>query len=187
MSHTETVGYDWLIDGKRSDVARDRLIACAAELIARRGVAEFDINDLARHAHCSRATVYRHAGGRTAVIESVLMTASAHIVTAVRTATAGLDGRNRASVAISVALRELRQDRVIRQFLRSGHLITMAPTAIISDTVATLAAELIGIDPSDTTSTEFAVRSFMTLLLWPADPVEENRLIDSIVAGIDRH
>ncbi|WP_231609760.1 hypothetical protein [Rhodococcus sp. CX] len=63
----------------------------------------------------------------------------------------------------------------------------MAPTAITSDTVAALAAELIGIDPSDTTSTEFAVRSFMTLLLWPADPVEENRLIDSIVAGIDRH
>ncbi|MGW0027508.1 hypothetical protein [Rhodococcus sp. NPDC003383] len=65
--------------------------------------------------------------------------------------------------------------------------MAMAPTAITSGTVATLAADLIGIDPSDTTSTEFAVRSFMTLLLWPADPVEENRLIDSIVAGIDRH
>lgn len=186
MSHTATMGYGWLIEGKRSDVARDRLIACAAELIARRGVAKFDINDLARHAHCSRATVYRHAGGRTAIIESVLMAASADIVAAVRTATEGLDGRDRASVAISVALRELRQDRVIRQFLRSGDLMTMAPTAIASGTVATLAADLIGIDPSDTTSTEFAVRSFMTLLLWPAGPVEENSLIEAMIIGINR-
>ncbi|WP_343287360.1 TetR family transcriptional regulator [Gordonia sp. SID5947] len=176
---------DWLIDGNRPDVARARLIACATDLIARRGVTKFDINGLARHAHCSRATVYRHAGGRAAIIEGVLAATSAPIITAVRTATTGLGGSDRARVAISVALRELREDRVFRQFLRSSHLITLAPTAVASNTVAALAAELIGIDPSETTSTEFAIRSFLTLLLWPAEPTEEDRLIGSMIAGIN--
>ncbi|GAA3712958.1 TetR/AcrR family transcriptional regulator [Gordonia hankookensis] len=178
---------DWLIGGSRSDSARDRLYAVATDLIAQRGVDAFDINELAGRAHCSRATVYRHAGGKGEIVEAVLASTSTDIITEVRAAIIDLSGEHRAITAITVALEAIRADPVARQFLRSRHLIGAAGTVIASATVTDLASELIGIDRDDNAVAAFAVRTILTILIWPpSDAEQEADLIRGIVAGVFR-
>ncbi|OUC78557.1 TetR/AcrR family transcriptional regulator [Gordonia lacunae] len=177
---------DWLVGGERRDAARERLVAHAAALIARRGLDAFDLDELGRRAHCSRATIYRHAGGRAALIESVLATTSAPVLAAIRASIADLTGPERARTAIIETLRALRGDRVIRQFLRPDNLISATPTVLSSPAVHAVAADLVGVDPDDPADARFLIRSVLAMLLWPAEPDEEARSADSIVAGILR-
>ncbi|TYQ10977.1 UNVERIFIED_ORG: TetR family transcriptional regulator [Gordonia westfalica J30] len=177
---------DWLVGGDRGDAARRRLVSQAATLIASRGLDAFSIDELAARAHCSRATIYRHAGGRAQLIEAVLSTTAAPVLESIRAEAAGTAGEERARIAITAAVGALRTDRVIRQFLRPASLIATTPTVLASPTVLDVAAELIGIDPDDTVAARFAIRSVLTMLLWPATPEEEAALVDSIIAGIFR-
>ncbi|GAC51490.1 TetR/AcrR family transcriptional regulator [Gordonia amicalis] len=175
---------DRLVGGDRGDAARRKLVSQAAALIATRGLDAFSVDELALRAHCSRATIYRHAGGRTALIEAVLATTAAPVLEAIHAEAAGAVGEERARVAITEAVRALRADRVIRQFLRPANLIASTPTVLASPTVLAVAAELVGIDPDDAVAARFAIRSVLTMLLWPAAPEEEAELVDSIVAGV---
>lgn len=50
---------DWLA-AQRAGAACDRILDAAGELFARRGVESVGMNDIARAAGCSRATVYRY-------------------------------------------------------------------------------------------------------------------------------
>lgn len=177
---------DWLVGGDRGDVARRRLVSQAAALIASRGLDAFSIDELAARAHCSRATIYRHAGGRAQLIEAVLSTTAAPVLESIRAEAVGTAGEERARIAITAAVGALRADRVIRQFLRPGSLIATTPTVLASPTVLAVAADLIGIDPDDTVAARFAIRSVLTMLLWPAAPEEEAALVDSIISGIFR-
>ncbi|SDU53103.1 TetR/AcrR family transcriptional regulator [Gordonia westfalica] len=177
---------DWLVGSDRGDAARRRLVSEAAALIAARGLEAFSVDELAVRAHCSRATIYRHAGGRTALIEAVLATTAAPVLESIREEAAGTAGEERARIAIMAAVRALRADRVIRQFLRPPTLVASTPTVLASPTVLAVAAELIGLDPDDTAAARFAIRSVLTMLLWPAGPGEEAALVDAIVAGVFR-
>lgn len=177
---------DWLVGGERRDAARERLVAHAAAIIARRGLDAFDLDELGRRAHCSRATIYRHAGGRAALIESVLAATSAPVLDAIRASVADLTGPERARTAITETLRALRGDRVIRQFLRPDNLIDATPTVLSSPAVHAVAADLVGVDPDDPADARFLIRSVLAMLLWPAGPEEESRSAESIVAGIFR-
>ena len=57
---------DWL-GGQRTEAACDRILEAAAELFARRGVEAVAMNDIARTAGCSRATLYRYFPSREAL------------------------------------------------------------------------------------------------------------------------
>ncbi|WP_279105298.1 TetR/AcrR family transcriptional regulator [Gordonia paraffinivorans] len=177
---------DWLVGGDRRDAARRRLVSQAAALIASRGLDAFSVEELAARAHCSRATIYRHAGGRAQLIEAVLSATAAPVLDSIRAAVADTTGEERARIAIITAVGALRADRVIRQFLRPGSLVATTPTVLASPTVSAVAAELIGIDPDDVVAARFAIRSVLTMLLWPTAPEEESALVESIIAGIFR-
>ncbi|WP_317451434.1 hypothetical protein [Gordonia jinghuaiqii] len=75
---------------------------------------------------------------------------------------------------------------MIRQFLRSENIVTATPTVLTSPAVIAVAVELIGIDPDDTASARFAIRSVLAMLRWPAAPADEDELVDAIVAGVFR-
>ena len=75
---------DWLVGGDRRTAAADRIYAAATDLIARDGFEAFDIDALAARVHCSRATIYRHAGGKAEIRDAVLVRAAAQIVETVR-------------------------------------------------------------------------------------------------------
>ncbi len=183
---------DWLVGGNRAQRAHDRLVDLAADLIAARGIDAFDLGELARRAHCSRATLYRHGGGKHHLVEAVLTRTSAGIVDSIRSVVAGTAGRERAVLAITTALREVRGNRVTGPFLRSRHVVDQAGAITRSPTVLGIAAELVGLDPADTdpdgaTAAAFVVRSVLALLLWPPDHhADEERTVDLVASAVAR-
>ncbi|MEE4024889.1 helix-turn-helix domain-containing protein [Gordonia sp. PKS22-38] len=180
---------DWLVSDDRNDTARVRLYTLATEMIGRDGLDRFDLNDLARRAHCSRATVYRHVGGKKQLLEAVWAFSSAAVVAEVEAATAGVAGRERTSVAITVAVQAIRSDRVIRQFVESRQILAAADTVIHSPTIIAAASELMGLDPGgdpgNAVTVRFAIRAILSILTVPAhDPAEERELIDILVHAV---
>ncbi|CAM2769356.1 TetR/AcrR family transcriptional regulator [Skermania piniformis] len=176
---------DWLVGADRADRARERLYEIAAELIARDGLDGLDLDELARRAHCSRATLYRHTGGKRRVQEAVLIRASTAVVAGIRDTVAARRGRERARLTISLAVEGIRADPITRQFLRSRNALRQLGLALDTPFVPRLAAELIGLAPDDTVGPEFAIRSILALVLWPpARPELVESLVDAVVAGL---
>ncbi|MDT0440938.1 TetR/AcrR family transcriptional regulator, partial [Streptomyces doudnae] len=110
---------DWLIGGDRRVEAAERIYTAAAEMAARDGFDALDIDALAARVHCSRATVYRHAGGKAQIRDAVLARLAASIVAEVRRAVDGLTGAHRVLTAITVALQRIRADPMFGLLLGS--------------------------------------------------------------------
>lgn len=70
-------GNDWIVGGNRRTIAAERIYAAATDLITRYGLNALDIDKLAREVHCSRATIYRRAGGKAQIRDVVLTRAAA--------------------------------------------------------------------------------------------------------------
>jgi AcrR family transcriptional regulator len=62
---------DWLVGGDRRTIAAERIYAAATELIAREGLDALGIDTLAGRVQCSRATIYRYAGGKAEIRDAV--------------------------------------------------------------------------------------------------------------------
>ncbi|WP_102142908.1 TetR/AcrR family transcriptional regulator [Mycobacterium hubeiense] len=159
---------DWLAGGDRRDLAIERIYDAAAEVIAARGLDLLNIDDLAKRAGCSRATIYRHVGGKSAIRDAVLARSIARIGVDVRTAVAGLHGSERVVNAILTSVRAVRADPV------AASLIAAPPTAdnvnrTLTDSprLAAAAAELAGLGPDDPLAAEWIVRVVLSLLYWP--------------------
>ncbi len=82
---------DWLVGGDRREAASERIYAAATDLITRDGLDAFDIDRLAARVHCSRATIYRHVGGKAEIRDAVVFRAAARIIDAVRRAVERLE------------------------------------------------------------------------------------------------
>lgn len=182
MSHTATVSNDWLAGGDRHELAAERIYAAAAELIARRGLDRFDIDSLARAAHCSRATLYRHAGGKTQIRDEVLARSAKRINNAVLASVRALTGVDRVVEAIIVALREIRSDPVASQVFapgRPGNAAFLADSSML----ARFAAESAGVDPDNAAAAQWINRVSLSLLFWPcSDEATEMHMLRSFVA-----
>ena len=166
---------DWLLGAARDRHARDRLLAVASSLIVEKGIDGLDVSELARRAHCSRATVYRHVGGRAAIIEAVLTRSSARIVEEVAAHVEGLTGRRRVIAALTSALAAARRDRIASQFFSSG-VAAQSQALIESQTVSGIAAELIGLNQPPDEHVQLAVRVLLSFLWWPAGEGEQTQL-----------
>ncbi|MBB2992436.1 AcrR family transcriptional regulator [Mycolicibacterium iranicum] len=172
---------DWLVGDRRAEAA-ERIYAAAIDLIVRDGLDAFDIAALQAVVHCSRATIYRHAGGKNQIRDTVLMREAERIVATVRTAVAGLTGAERATTAVIVALERIRADpmgRVLLNSLRGGEL-----TGIVRSQIpAALAAELTGAT-DDPQAAQWTVRVVLALLFWPVeDPVVEREMLQRFLTS----
>ena len=156
----------------RRTAAAERIYAAAADLIARDGFDTLDIDVLAARVHCSRATIYRHAGGKAEIRDAALARAAARIVEAVRQAVDGLSGADRILTAITVALREIRSDplgQLMINSLRGGLGMTWLTESPI---VAAFAADLNGLTDDDTEAAHWIIRVVMSMLYWPVGDAE---------------
>jgi AcrR family transcriptional regulator len=175
---------DWLVGADRGAEAAERIYAAAAELLARDGINALDIDALAARVHCSRATVYRHAGGKAQIRDEVLARSAARIVETVREAVSGMSGRARVLTAVEVAVCELRTDRVARLLVDASG--TRAVTT--SGTVTGFAKDLAGLADDDPEAADWIVRVVLSLLFWPAtDPATERRMLQRFVAPAFGH
>lgn len=174
---------DWLVGGDRRTAAAERIYAAATELVARDGMDALDIDTLAARVHCSRATIYRCAGGKRQIRDAVMERSAARIVEAVRCAVDGMTGSKRIVTAIGVALKEIRSDplgQLMFSSVRGGQdhsWLTESPI------VARLATDLNGLTDDDTEAVQWIVRVVLSLLYWPvADPESEQNMIDRFVS-----
>jgi AcrR family transcriptional regulator len=163
------------VGGDRRAAAAERIYAVATDLIARDGMDAFDINTLASRVHCSRATIYRCAGGKREIRDAVAVRAASRIVESVRTAVDGLAGSERIVTAISVALEEIRSDPLGQSVFNSIRGAGLSTWITESEIVAQFATELNGLTDDDTAAVQWIVRVVLSLLYWPVDDAETER------------
>jgi AcrR family transcriptional regulator len=173
---------DWLVGGDRHAAAAERIYLAAADLIASDGFDNFDIDLLASRVHCSRATIYRHAGGKTQIRDAALALAAARTVDAVTQAVDGLSGAQRISTAITVALRQIRSDplgQLMINALRGAQDMSWLTESAV---VARFAADINGLTNDDTEAANWIIRVLMSMLYWPVgNPDDEQRVVERFV------
>lgn len=164
----------------RRDAGLERIYAAAAESAAARGLDRLSVDDIAASVGCSRATVYRHVGGKQALRDGVLARAISRIGSGITAAVSGYSGRERIVVAVLSAVRLVRADAVATGLVRAG-----ASVDLRSPRLARAAAELSGI--ADPLLAEWIVRVVLSLLCWPmADPKAEEMVVRRYVAAMVR-
>jgi AcrR family transcriptional regulator len=173
---------DWLVGGDRRKIAAERIYAVATEMITREGPDGFDIDTLAKRAHCSRATIYRYAGGKAEIRDAVITRAATRIVETVRQTVENLSGRERVVTAIVVALRLIRADPLYPLMMspvRTGEMAWLTGSPLLAE----FAAELTGITDGDAQAAHWVVRTVMSLMYWPVgDDDTERQLVERFVA-----
>jgi AcrR family transcriptional regulator len=173
---------DWLVGGDRRAIAAERIYDVATDLIAKRGFAAFDIDALAARAHCSRATIYRHVGGKRQIREQVLMRLAARIVETVRRTVEGMSGSDRVVTAITVALEQIRSDP-LGQLMISRSTVTEQWDLAASPVMEKLAAELTGIADDDPAAARWIVHVVLSLVYLPVgDAGADREMVQRFVA-----
>lgn len=166
--------------GERRTAATDRIYAAATDLVLRHGLEAFDMDASSARVHCSRATIYRYAGGKAQIRDAVLLRLASRIVDSVRRAVKDLSGAKRVVKAITVALEHIRSDPM-RQLmgLSAGRDLTELPS---SPVLGRLAADLTGIT-DDPPAAQWIVRVVMSLAVWPiGDSEVEHQIVQRFVA-----
>jgi AcrR family transcriptional regulator len=136
---------------------------------------------LAARVHCSRATIYRYAGGKAQIRDAVLLRLAARIVDSVRRAVKDLSGAQRVVMAITVALEHIRSDpmRQMMVGLSAGRDLSELPS---SPVLGRLAADLTGIT-DDPQAAQWIVRVVMSLAVWPiGDSEVEHQIVRRFIA-----
>jgi AcrR family transcriptional regulator len=175
---------DWLVGRDRGAEARARIHAAAAELISRRGYDAFTIEALADRVHCSTATIYRHAGGKTAIRDAVVALQSARIVEVVRDVVRDRSGPDRVLTATLVALQRIRSDP-LAPIMRSMQAPAGADWLMTSPMVAGFAAEVLGGQRPDPLLAQWLIRVVLSLWYWPVkDADTENEMLQRFLAPL---
>ncbi|MDO3635997.1 TetR/AcrR family transcriptional regulator [Mycolicibacterium arseniciresistens] len=172
---------DWVVGGDRRAAAADRIYAAATDLALRDGLDAFDIETLAGRVHCSRATVYRYAGGKSQIRDAVLMRLAAGVVDTVRCAVEGLSGHERVLTAITVALAEMRSEP-LRRLMAGSKTMSELGELQSSPALAHIAAELTGLT-DDPQAAVWVVHVVLSLVYLPlGDPAVEHDMLRRIVS-----
>lgn len=173
---------DWLVGGERREIATERIYDAATDLIMREGPDAFDIDALARRVHCSRATIYRYAGGKAEIRDAVVARAAARIVETVRQTVENLRGPERVVTAITVALKLIRSDplsELMFNSIRANEMVWLTGSPLL----AGFAADLTGLGDRDPQAALWVVRVVLSMLYWPAgDSRTERRIVQRFVA-----
>ncbi|WP_040632485.1 TetR/AcrR family transcriptional regulator [Mycolicibacterium phlei] len=175
---------DWLVGQDRGAEARKRIYTAAAELIARRGWDAFTIEALAEKVHCSPATIYRHAGGKTAIRDAVVAMHAARTVETVREAIDGLTGGERVVTATALALQRVRSDPLMRA-IRTASPPVDSDWLPASEAVARFAGEMLGLEEPDPLAEQWLIRVFLALITWPMkDADAEYRMLQRFLGPV---
>lgn len=173
---------DWLAGGDRRELAVERIHTAAAELIARGGMGGLNIDHVAARAGCSRATVYRYVGGKSALREAVLAAATARTAQIIQRSVERFSGPERVVQAILTSLTVVRADPVIVAFLNASTPREIDAFLAGNPRLADAAIALTGTATADPAAGQWIVRVVLSLLFWPAtDPATERALVERFV------
>jgi AcrR family transcriptional regulator len=182
---------DWLSE-RRIEVAADRILDAAEELFTRQDPGSVGMNEIAKAAGCSRATLYRYFENREALRTAYVNRETYRLFDVIKEKIGGItQPRERLSAGIVTTLRLVRQSPA----LSSWFAITQPPIggelAEQSEVITALAAAFVnslGADDDQSVAESRArwlVRVITSLLIFPGrDAADEQAMIEEFVVPI---
>jgi AcrR family transcriptional regulator len=181
---------DWLSE-RRTEVAADRILDAAEELFTRHDPGSVGMNEIAKAAGCSRATLYRYFENREALRTAYVNRETYRLFDAIKEKISAItEPRERLSAGIVTTLRLVRESPA----LSSWFAITQPPIggelAERSDVITALAAAFVnslGADDQAVAESRarWLVRVITSLLIFPGrDVADEQAMVEEFVVPI---
>lgn len=179
---------DWLA-GRRSELAADRILDAAEKLFADRDAATVGMNDVAKAAGCSRATLYRYFDSRDALYTAYVQREAERLYRQLAERIGGLaDPGERLIEGTVTALRSVRENPALASWFAASARPIGGDMAQRSQVVGALAEGFVrslGDDGNVEARARWLVRVLTSLLVFPArDEAEERQLLEQFVAPV---
>ncbi|WP_297699913.1 TetR/AcrR family transcriptional regulator [Mycobacterium sp.] len=183
-------GNDWL-GAHRTEAAADRILDAAEQLYTQRDSDSIGMNEIARAAGCSRATLYRYFENREALRTAYVHRETHRLGRAIKEQIDGIDEpRERLIASITATLRMVRSTPALASWFAVSRPPIAGELAERSEVIAALAAAFVSsLGPQETAIVErrarWVVRVITSLLLFPGrDEADERAMIEEFVVPI---
>ncbi|MGO8850383.1 TetR/AcrR family transcriptional regulator [Mycobacterium sp.] len=178
---------DWLAV-RRTEVAADRILDAAEQLYTQRDQASIGMNEIARAAGCSRATLYRYFESREALRTAYVHRETRRLGRAIADQIAGIeDPRERLIASVMATLRMVRDSPALASWFTTTRPPIGGELAGQSEVITALvAAFLSSLGLEDSAAVErrarWVVRVLTSLLMFPGrDEADERAMIEEFV------
>lgn len=183
-------GNDWL-GTHRTEAAADRILDAAEQLYTQRDSDSIGMNEIARAAGCSRATLYRYFENREALRTAYVHRETHRLGRAILARTDGIaDPHERLIASILVTLRMVRESPALASWFATTRPPVGGELAGQSDVIAALAAAFLNsLRAEDPAVVErrarWVVRIIVSMLMYPGrDDDEERAMLEEFVVPI---
>jgi AcrR family transcriptional regulator len=179
---------DWLAD-RRTEVAADRLLDAAEQLFTRHDPGSVGMNEIAKAAGCSRATLYRYFENREA-LRNAYVARETHRLSESIDVDGIDDPRERLVVGILTTLRLVRESPALSAWFATTSGPLGAELAEQSDVITALAAAFVSSLGDDHPANvagrgRWLVRAITSLLIFPGrDEADERAMLTEFVAPV---
>ncbi len=181
---------DWLA-ARRSEVAADRILDAAEQLYTEHDPASLGMNEIARAAGCSRATLYRYFESREALRTAYVHRETHRLGREINNEIKDVaDPRERLIASIAATLRMVRDNPALASWFATTRPPLGGEMAGQSEVITALAAGFLSsLGPDDPAVVErrarWAVRVITSLLMFPGhDEADEQAMIDEFVVPV---
>ncbi|AKN16495.1 TetR/AcrR family transcriptional regulator [Mycobacterium haemophilum] len=183
-------GSDWLA-ARRTEVAADRILDAAEDLYTQGDPASIGMNEIARAAGCSRATLYRYFENREALRTAYVHRETYRLSGEIKRRINGIDDpHERLAASITTALRMVRESPALASWFVSTRPPLGGEIAGQSEVITALATAFVNsLGPHDTATVarraRWVVRVITSLLMFPGqDDADERAMIEEFVVPI---
>ncbi|EUA13027.1 bacterial regulatory s, tetR family protein [Mycobacterium kansasii 732] len=183
-------GTDWLA-ARRTEVAADRILDAAAQLYTERDPGSIGMNEIARAAGCSRATLYRYFDSREALRAAYVHRETRRLGREIMQHISGVeDPQERLVASIAATLRMVRESPALAAWFAATRPPIGGELAGQSEVITALAAAFLqSLGSGDGAGLErrarWAVRVIISLLTFPGrDEADERAMIEDFVVPV---
>ena len=183
-------GNDWLA-ARRGEAAADRILDAAEALYTERDSDSIGMNEIARAAGCSRATLYRYFENREALRTAYVHRETLRLGREIGRQIRGVDEpRERLITSIAVTLRMVRESPALASWFATTRPPIGGELAGQSDVITALAAAFLhSLGPEDPAVVQrrarWAVRVIISLLMFPGrDEADERAMIEEFLVPV---
>ena len=177
----------WLAS-ERSELGAERILDAAAQLFAEQGIGRPGMEDIARSAGCSRATVYRYFENKPALLRAFVHREARDIAAQIARHLEHVDGHDPVVEAVVAALAAVRARQYLEPWYADGAtdlLEVLRESQVVTDLASNFLSANGG-EP-DAELGRWLLRVVMSFLRDPGEgPDDERRMIEQFLAPVAR-
>jgi AcrR family transcriptional regulator len=175
---------DWLAE-RRTEAAAGRILDAAEQLFTEQEAATVGMNEIARAAGCSRATLYRYFENRDALYTAYVHRETHRVFRALGTRIAHVaDPRQRLIEGVVAALASVRESPALSSWFASTHRPIGGEVAERSEVIKALTEAFLGSLGVEAVEqrARWLVRVMISLLVFPGhDDADERAMLEEFV------